>query len=78
MKWLHFHKCISFALQLHPDVLNGNESAKVKAEVNARYLAVSEAYAVLSKPKDRRIYDLGLPRQRSGEEEGEESQTGRR
>ena len=48
--------------QLHPDVHVHENNGEDKKDANSGYLAIAEAYAVLSKPKDKLEYDLGLHR----------------
>lgn len=53
-------------LKLHPDKhhasSNTGQADRVENKtIHSRFVAVNEAYAVLSKPETKRIYDLGLP-----------------
>jgi curved DNA-binding protein CbpA len=45
------------ALQYHPDKVQSGSDEATKADAEAKFVLISQAYAVLSDPKKRKIYD---------------------
>jgi len=52
------------ALKNHPDKLSGKSETE-QAEAKERFTEIGQAYAILSDPEKRRLYDIGESRGRS-------------